>query len=432
MSQRGQNGLDVWPGNMQNVESMILSDRFRKSSSRCAALLGMASVLCLSACEEKEAEPAPADAQPAPAAEQPAPEPAPEPAPAPEPEPSQAESGRDALFNFAVYTLAQKVTSPEQFPELNSMVKDMLEMLRSYYAELQKGDASLERARLALQIASTTRDLGAHSKALGEYENALKEIEALPEDVRNTPDAQRMLSSCHNGVGLCLLAQNKASEALPKYEAALAVDEALYQAVAPKEGEELPEGEVEPNLSRAAADLLGSYRCLGDCQRAVDDPEEARTTYMKGQELAQRLKRLSSEMSIAYVKLLTSLGNLDNAMGKSREAMGSWVMAAKVCQSLNASSPKLEVKAETKRCFEALLPAIQSVGQKLQSEQEEAQKKAEEENAAAEKAAQEAAAAEKEAAERLAAEQKAAEDKAAAEKAAQEAANKRVRKRRKR
>ena len=42
-------------------------------------------------------------------------------------------------------------------------------------------------------------------------------------------------------------------------------------------------------------------------------------------------------------------------------------------------SPKLEVKAETKRCFDALLPAIQSVGQKLQAAQEEAQKKAEEE-----------------------------------------------------
>lgn len=411
---------------MQNMTRMIFSDRFRKSSGRCAAVLGIASALCLSSCEEKEAPASPAG-QPAPAA---APEPAPAPAPAPEVD--KLAEAREALFNYAVYTLGQKVTSPDQFPELNTMVKDMLEMLRNYYAELQKGEPSLERARLALQIAATTRDLGAHSKAQGEYENALKEVEGLPEDVKSTPDAQRLLSSCHNGIGLCLLAQNKAADALPKYEAALAVDEALYQAVAPKDGEELPEGDVEPNLSRAATDLLGSYRCLGDCQRAVDDPEEARTTYMKGQELAQRLKRLSSDMSIAYVKLLTSLGNLDNSMGKTQEAMGAWVMAAKICQSLNASSPKLEVKAETKRCFDALLPAIQSVGQKLQAAQEEAQKKAEEEKAAAEKAAAEAAAAEKAAAERLAAEQKAAEEKAAAEAAAQEEANKRVRKRRRR
>lgn len=430
LRQRRKNELDAGRGNMQNMTSMMIPDRFRKSSGRCAALLGMASVLCLSSCGEKDAEKAVASEQPSPAVVQPVPEVAPEPAPAPEVD--QLKIRRDALFDYAVYALAQKVTSPEQFPELNSMVKEMLEMLRSYYAELQKGAPSLERARLALQIASTTRDLGAHTKAQGEYENALKEVEGLSEEEKASPEAQRMLSSCHNGIGLCLLAQNKAAEALPKYEAALAVDEALYQAVAPQDGEELPEGEVEPKLSRAAADLLGAYRCLGDCQRAVDDPEEAHTTYMKGQELAQRLKRLSSEMSIAYVKLLTSLGNLDNAMGRSKEAMASWVMAAKVCQSLNASSPKLEVKAETKRCFEALWPAIQSVGQKLQAEQEAAEKKAAEEKAAAEKAAAEAAAAEKAAAERLAAEQKAAEDKIAAEKAAQEAANKRVRNRRKR
>lgn len=383
----------------------------------------------LCSCSEKETEATPAE-QPAPAE----PAPAPEPPPAPEPEPAKdmlAET-KEALFQYAVYTLGQKVTSPDTFPELNSTVKDMLEILRNYYEELRKGDPGIERTRLALQIAATTRDLGAFTKAQSEYENTLSEIEQLPAELKSGAEAQRILSSCHNGIGVCLLAQNKASEALAKYEAALAVDETLYQAVAPKEGEELPEGEVEPKLSRAAKDLLDSYRCMGDCQRAVDDPEEARTTYMKGQELAQRLKRLSSEMSIAYVKLLTSLGNLDNSMGKSQEALNAWVMAAKICQSLNASSPKLDVKAETKRCFDALLPAIQSVSQKLQAEQQEAQKKAEEEKAAAEKAAQEAAAAEKAAAERLAAEQKAAEEQAAAEKAAQEAANKRVRNRRRR
>lgn len=392
-------------------------------------------MLCLSSCGEKEAESTPAaEATPA---EQPAAQEEPAPAPEPAPEADKLAETRDALFNYAVYTLAQKVTSPERFPELNSTVKDMLEMLSSYYTELQKGEPSLERARLALQIAATTRDLGAFSKAYGEYETARKEVESLPAEVQGTTEAQRMLSSCFNGMGVCLLAQNKTTEALAQYEAALVIDEAQYQTVAPKDGEELPEGEVEAGLSRAATDLLDSYRCLGDCQRAVDDPEEARTTYMKGQELAQRLKRLSSDMSISYVKLLTALGNLDNAMGKSQEAMGAWVMAAKICQSLNASSPKLDVKAETKRCFDALLPAIQSVGQKLQTEQDNAKKQADEAKAAEEQAAAAAQEAEKAAAERLAAEQKAAEEQAAAnqaaaDQAAQEAANKRVRDRRRR
>lgn len=242
-----------------------------------------------------------------------------------------------------------------------------------------------------------------------------------------------MQSGCQNGIGLCLLNQNKAAEALLRYEAALVIDEALYQAVAPKEGEELPAGDVEPNLSRAATDLIDSYRCLGDCQRAVEDPEEALATYTKGQELGQRLKRLSSEMSIAYVKLLTSLGDLNSSLGKPKEALGAWVMAARICQSLNASSPKLEVKAETKRCYDALAPAINSVAQQLQNEQKAGEQKAAEEKAAAEQAAEQAAAAEKEAAQRLAAEEatrQAAEAQAAAEQAAQEQAVQRVRNRR--
>ena len=367
--------------------------------------------------------------------------PAPETAPAPEAA-DKLDETRQALFDYTVYTLSAKVTSPERFPELNTMVRDMLELQHKYYDELKKGKACLERARLALQIANTTRDLGAYTKAQAAYDTARQDIEALPEEVKNSAEAQRMLSGCLNGTGVCLLAQNKANEALTKYEEALALDEAQYQKVAPKEGEELPEGEVEPQLSRAAADLLDSYRCLGDCQRAVDDPEEARTTYMKGRALAERLKRLSSDMSISFAKLLTSLGNLDNSLGKPKEAIGSWLMAAKICQSLNASSPKLEVKAETKRCFEALVPAINAVGSQLQAAQQEAAKKAEEEKAAAEKAAAEQAAADEKAApeaaarlaaaEQQAAEQAAAEQAAADEKAAQEAAEKRVRKRRRR
>ena len=387
----------------------------------------------LSSCDEKEAA-APATAEPTPVAAEPAAaEPAAEPAvaePAAEATVSQLAAAREALFNHAVFTLGQKIASPDAYPELNSVAKDMLELLQAYYAELQKGEISPERARVAVQIAGATRDLGAFTKAQTAYETAMAELNNLPEDVRKTPEFQRMLSSCYNGTGVCLLAQGKANEALAQYESALAVDEAQYQAVAPAEGTELPEGDVEPALSQASADLLDSYRCLGDCQRAVDDPEEARFTYMKGQDLVQRLKRLSPEMSISFAKLLTSLGNLDNELGKAKEALNSWVIAAKICQSVNASCPRLEIKAETKRCFEALVPAINAVGSKLQTEQQEAEKAAADEKAAAEQAAAEQAKAEKEAAERLAAEQAAAEAKAAEEKAAQEAANKRVRNRR--
>lgn len=425
---QGQNELDGARADVQNMTSMIFYPAFRQFSGCCTAVLALGTAMFLSSCEEKELK-APAPKAPEAAAEAaPAADAAPEAATAA----PQMSAAQAALFDYAVYTLGQKVTSPDAFPELNTMTKEMLELMQAYYAELQKGEPSEERARLALQIASTTRDLGAFSKAYGEYETAMKELEALSEEQRATPACQRLLSGCNNGMGVCLLAQGKATEALAKYEAALEIDKAQFNAVAPVGGGELPEGEVDPAVSRAATDLLDSYRCLGDCHRAVDDPEEARSTYVAGQELAQRLKRLSSDMSISFAKLLTSLGNLDNSLGKPQEALGAWVMAAKICQSLNASSPKLEVKAETKRCFEALVPAINSVGSQLQAAQQESEKKAEEDKAAAEQAAAEQAAAEKEAAERLAAEQKAAEEKAAAEKAAQEAAEKRVRNRRRR
>ena len=431
----GKNELDAARVGVQNRQGMTFTHSFHQFCGRFTAVLAVGTAMFLSSCGEKEADSATdaAESTPTQVAEAAAPAPvAEEPAVSAE---EQLAAARTALFDHAVYALAQKVTSPDAYPELNSVVKDMLELMQTYYNELQKGEPGAERARLAVLIATTTRDLGAYSKAQVAYETAKTELEALPEDVRNTPEFQRLLSSCCNGVGVCLLAQGKANEALAQYEAALAVDEAQYGAVAPAEGEELPEGDVEPALSRAVADLLDSYRCLGDCQRAVDDPEEARTTYTKGHELVQRIKRLSPDMSVSYVKLLTSLGNLDNELGKSKEALNSWVIAAKICQSVNASCPRLEIKAETKRCFEALVPVINSVGSKLQMEQQEAEEAAANEKAAAEKAAAEQAAAEKEAAERLAAEQAAAETKAAEEakaKAAQEAANKRARNRNRR
>ncbi|MBR2313268.1 MAG: tetratricopeptide repeat protein [Akkermansia sp.] len=396
---------------------MTFSPRFNTSSSRLAAVLGIASLLGLSACNEKEAEaPAPV------ATEQPEAEAATPPPAEPAPATNMLEEARTALFNHAVYTLGQQVSSPDAFPELNHIVKDMLELMRSYYAELQKGEPTEERARLAVQIANTTRDLGAFTKAEAEYDNALKELESLPEELRTKAENKRLLSSCYNGLGVCALLQNKAAEALPRYEQALQIDEQQYKAVAPAEGTALPESDVDPVISRAAADYMDSCRCLGDCQRAMGDVEEALTTYLKGDKMVQGLKRLSPEMSISYVKLLTSIGNLQNSQNHAGEALKAWTLAAQICQSVNASSPRLDIKAETKRCFDALLPAIQTVGQHIQASQEAAAKEAEAKRQEEEKAAAELEAEAKAAAERLAAEQKAAEEKAAAEKAAAEKA----------
>lgn len=339
---------------------------FPRLNSPARLAVATVAALCLSACDDKPADEAKAAEQPA---ETPAETPAEQPAEKAEQSEEQAApvslaDSKEALFNQALFVMAQKVTSPDLFPELNSEVKTMLEMLETYYTALCKenGDAA-ERARVALMIAKTTRDLSAYAKAQTAYERALADIEAAPKD-------DYAKSAALSGIGSCLLAQNKAEEALTWYEKALAVDEELYKAVAPAEGETVEGDEVPAPLAKAAANLLDSYRCMGDCQNFNGDPEGALTTYKKGQDVINAIKKLSPDMSVSFVKLLTVMGNLENANGKSKEALGAWVMAARICQALNANSPRLDIKAETKRCHDGLVPAIQSVAKKLQDEQE--------------------------------------------------------------
>lgn len=328
------------------------------------AAVSVLSLFCLNSCFDKEETEKPAETA------EPAAQPEPE---APAPTVDTLAEAREALFNEAVYELAQKVTDPAIFPELNEEVKVLLERMENYYAELSKSpEGSMERTRLALQIASTLRNLNS-GKAYDAYTRAQNELAALSEDIRNSDDGKRCAGDIENGLGSCLLMQNKTADALPHYEAALAIAQAQFDAVAPAEDAEPKQGEVDPDLSRKATDLLDSIRCLGDCQRIADDPEEARTTYMKGQETVVRLKVLSSSMSISYVKLLTALGNLDNAAGRSKEALAAWVQAANICKQLNNSSPRLDVKAETKRCYDALIPAIQAVANALNAAAEEQQ-----------------------------------------------------------
>lgn len=357
----------------------MTSSSLSRRSLLSMAALGTLSFVCLSACNDKNEQGAPEQA-PAEQATETAPA-------APEPQqtvanfeeahkdtPPPADSltvAREALFNEAVYELARKATDPAIFPELNEEVKVLLEHMETYYAELAKGpEGTMERTRLALQIASTLRDLNSN-RALDAYTRAQQELQTLPEGIRKSDDGQRCAGDIENGIGSCLLAQRKTTEAMAHYEAALAIAQAQFDTVAPAEGTKPQQGEVDPDLSRKATDLLDNLRCLGDCQRLADDPEEARATYLQGQALVERLNVLSSSMSISYVKLLTALGNLDNAAGRSKEALSSWVTAANICKQLNNSSPRLDVKAETKRCYDALIPPIQTVAAALQKAEAE-------------------------------------------------------------
>lgn len=332
--------------------------KFHSAFSRRRVLqmtaLGALSLSLLSSCDDKTAEEAPAEQ----AAETPAAEAAETPAPE---QAAPAVSPREALFNQAVYELARKVTNPALFPELTEEVKVMLEHMQAYYAELAAApEATVERARLALQIADTLRDLNSYAKAAEAYDRALADVNALPEDVRNGDDGQRFCSNIENGIGSCLLMQRKAADALPHYEKALDIARKLYEPVAPAEGAE-PQQYLTPAFEQKATDLMDAIRCLGECQRYAEDPEEARTTYKSGQELAVQIKVLPATTSISYIKLLTAMGDLENAEGNQKEALNMWVTAANLSKQLNNSSNRPEVKVATKRCFDGLIPAIQSV-----------------------------------------------------------------------
>lgn len=322
-----------------------------------SAALGAAAVLGLGACEEKGATTevqAPAEVNTTPAAtESPA-------------ESTAAEEAKAALFEALVYELGARASENATHPELNEAVRNMLALMEEYYA--QNADAmsgTPEKARLSLRMADITRELSAWERACGFYDRARADYDALPEAERNKPEVKRMLSSLCNGKAFCLMNLKNTAEALELYNKALEVDSALYEMVAPPEGEALPEGDVEPNLARAAEDIFFSYRCLGECQEVAGDPEEARDTIKQGIELAKRLDRLSPGMSLQYIRLLGALGNLESRCAKEREALGYWVQAAQMCQRLHNSTGNLIIRSKTARQFQSLMPQIQELQQKL-------------------------------------------------------------------
>lgn len=324
-------------------------------SRRCAgaAALGVAMLAGLCSCEDNEKETAGQvkDAQP-------------------QKQVQAQDSSHEALFDAMVYDIGRKVSGMAAAPDLTEDVRNMLVLLQAYYDEMAPAnEGSVKRARLALRIAEVLRDLTAWDKALAAYQTAQADYDAMPEEEKQKAEGRRMQCSLYDGQGFCLLRCNRVTDAQSAYEKALAIYQGLYQAVAPVDGEKLPEGELDPALAQAAEDLFFSYRCLGECQMAADDPEEARETYKKGIELAVRLDRLSPRMTIQYVRLLGNQGNLESACGREREALSNWVQAAQICQRLYNSTNNLSIRAQASRLFQNLRPQIQELARKLQSEE---------------------------------------------------------------
>ncbi len=374
-----------------------------------AAVVSLASAACLCSCgDNQEAPPPPAEA--AAAVEQPAA--APEAA-------SGLEAAREAVYRQLLENISPLVTERAMAPEFNEPAKVYLESLVALYSELAAQSPSVERVDIARCVAELTLNLASYPKAYAAYERAQEDFDALAEADRNSIEGKRLHSALLNGTGVCLLSINRESEAIPYYEKALELDVAVLRELAIAEDAVQPEGNPDANVSRAVADVLGSYRCLGESYAVAGDYEEARDIYKEGIDIMAGLKNLdvNSDMGVAYVKLHGALGDLENHCGKDREALASWVQAASLCKAIFSSSRMPGIKAQAKRFFDTLSPLIMDKSRKMQAEAEVRQSaEAAREAAEAEKAAAEAAAAQ------AAEEAKAAEEAARAEEAEKAAA----------
>lgn len=333
--------------------------------SRSLALLGIACAFSVSSCsdedsfswwrsKDKATEPAAAEAEVAPTTAQES--------------VAAASSEQLELLDYMIYSVADMVRREASNPAWRDEVRDMRNRLEEYYNALaEKGADAPALTKLGLFLADTTRDLSAFQKAQELYEKTLTHWEAASEEYRNSIAGRRARSAIANGIGSCLLAQRKASEALPYYENALELDRALFEELAPADKAPLPAGDdISPDLLHASEDILSSYRCLAECQLMAEDPEEARDTFKRGQELVLRMKHLKPGMSIQYIRLLSSLGNLESSVGQLRQAYAAWMNAANIAQRLQQVAPTAAIKLQANRYYRELEASIKSIAKELQ------------------------------------------------------------------
>lgn len=283
----------------------------------------------------------------------------------------KADTASAELLDYMIFSVGKMASRQASNPLWQEEVRNMRNKLEAYYSGLEKTPATLSRrVKLGVLLADMTRDLTAYDKALEQYTAVLADWESQPEADRNSLEGRRLRSAIANGTGSCLLARRRVKEALPQYEKALEIDMAIYNELAPANGEPLPKGaDLSADLGRAAEDVLSSIRCMGECQFLADDPEEARDTYKRGQDLVGRMKHLAPAMSIQYIRLLSALGDLESSCGQPRQAAAAWAAAANLAQRLLQVAPSPSVKAQTVRYLRQLEGSIKTVAKQLQDSQ---------------------------------------------------------------
>ena len=302
---------------------------------------------------------------------------------------ASVEEIEEELLDILIFDLGMRASELSSHPELNASVRNMLEKLENYYVALSDELAGSERKlRLALRLADTIKNLGAWERANNAFQRALADYEAMPQELRDKAENLRLLSAVYNGQAYCALKLEKANEAMNLYAKSHEIDTAAFMRVAPEEGQPLPEGEQRERYQQAAADLLFSIRCLGECQYAMQDVEEARETYKRGAIRAEQvvmlpaandstqrapLWGLSQDVSIQYVRLLVVLGNLESSCGKAQEAFNNWLKAAQICELLLQRASSLIIRNRAAQILQSIVPQLRAMQQGSAQQQAEGQ-----------------------------------------------------------
>lgn len=326
-------------------------------SLSAVAAIGLISSLGLNSCNDDGSPRTPETAK------------APEIQPAlPEAPAATASPEESALLDYMLYNVGNMVGKQAANPLWRDSVRDMRNQVESYYNSLKANQGnSIKTVRLGQLYADITLNLAAFDKAIDIYNSVLKDWEELPESDRTGIEGRRIRSAIANGTGSALLSRRRATEALPYYEKALEIDTEIFNELLPPDSNGvLPPGDgASKDLERAAEDLVSSYRCLGECQFIADDPEEARDTYKKGQELVTRMNNLRPSVTLQFIRLLSSMGNLESNVGETKRAFAAWSSAANLAQRLLRTAPSASVQAQVRNFLRELEPSIKSVGQKL-------------------------------------------------------------------
>ncbi len=293
----------------------------------------------------------------------------------------EAKRQLDELFYNEVKTL---INTTAANPTIRDTATQLLERLESYYKSMSQEPVSVERVKLALDIASFQRELGAWQRSFESYERALKEWESLDIKQKAEIPVQQIKSSIYNGLGAVLLylpipaddseqiAKQK-KDSLSYFKEQLDSDLAIFSALAPKEGEALPEAGWGPEVDRATQDLISSYRCVGDGLRFNDEVDQAREAFTQGIKVAQRIQKLGDKSSLQLLKILSALGDLERSQERKREAYTHWVTAVRIATQISKTSGSSSSKFEAVQIANRLTPLLQRLQLELQQEASEAQ-----------------------------------------------------------